>query len=353
MKKLMVLLTFATMVSACSPQSKDQVLPASSGKTGAETLGGKNNQIEGTVNGGGGKGVLCKKNGQETLEILDLYEGRALYDLKYSKKYNSFDDALNAIIETRLKYAEYGVIVVPGWSTTDAYAKIKGDLLETFKRTRAKMKFIDSSKTLKNTNDANEAVVEDSCESKQVALYYDENILLVDKNLWDKLDFLNQAALLLHEVVYAAERTKGSTTSVATRRFVSHLLSDNGLRFLPAEMSRDQVYLCMGEPGAGIYAIQQGTATDPSVIVMNSMYYLSVFKDMNSIFRRSVTFKGATVDSNGLKIPPRDVYQKYEVYQDTIKDPVETYFDESKLPTNCKTLADWDKVPVAENQPSK
>ncbi len=73
-------------------------------------------------------------------------------------------------------------------------------------RARKKIKFIDSDKTLKSTNDANEAVMEEECSSTQIAVYYDENVLLVNKLLWDKLDYLNQAALLYHEVLYKKAR---------------------------------------------------------------------------------------------------------------------------------------------------
>lgn len=152
-----------------------------------------NNSIEGTVNGGGGKGVLCKKNGQETLETLDLYEGRVLYGQKYSQKFSSLDEALSKIQKDYLAYfsepldrTTNGNAEGDGPSYKESVEKVAA--LE-MSRAREKIKFIDSDKTLKSTNDANEAIVEEECSSTQIAVYYDENVLLVNKILWDKLDF--------------------------------------------------------------------------------------------------------------------------------------------------------------------
>lgn len=107
MKKTLTTLTFTVLLAACSPETKVQLVPSGAPAPVEETAQ-KNNTIEGTVNGGGGKGVLCTKNGQETLEILDLYEGRALYELKYSSKYASLDEAMKAATEKYLQYIQWG-----------------------------------------------------------------------------------------------------------------------------------------------------------------------------------------------------------------------------------------------------
>lgn len=354
MKKTIALLTFASVLNACSPAAREQL--ATSGTPSADesktSAVAKNNTIEGTVNGGGGKGILCKKNGQETLEILDLYEGRVLYGQKYSQKFSSLDEALSKIQKDYLAYFSE-----PLDRTIDGNASGEGPSYKEsvekaaaleVSRARKKIKFIDSDKTLKSTNDANEAVVEEECSSTQVAVYYDENVLLVNKELWDKLDYLNQAALLYHEILYRKARTRGETNSVKTRRIVANLLSDAGLNF-KLGVPKDEVYFvtasgCPSDPeiaklipscdrnlGVSLYMWQEIHDGKPEVHFVS--FSLSFFRFLGTAdgLRKRIVIKDKTIEEI---LEPRtngngtwqfkDIYallQDAEVNTDTVNDP--------------------------------
>lgn len=355
MKKTMALITFATLVSACTPETKVQmVAPEGSAApvSAPVSTSSSNNQIEGTVNGGGGKGVLCKKNGQETLEILDLYEGRVLYGQKYSQKFSSLDEALTKIQKDYLAYFSE-----PLERTTDGNAagagpsykeSVEKALALEISRTREKIKFIDSSKTLKPTNDANEAVVEAECSSAQIAVYYDENILLVDKKLWDKLDYLNQAALLYHEIRYKKARAKGETNSVKTRRIVANLFSDAGLNF-KLGVPKEEVYFVTAygcpsadEPGANLvdcnhnfgvsfYMWQEIHDGKPEVHFITFSSSFLHFGGTVDGLRKRIVIKDKTIEDIvdfGAEVQGtwkfKDIYATFkneEVYTDTVNEP--------------------------------
>ncbi|MGZ3794080.1 MAG: hypothetical protein ACXVCP_17125 [Bdellovibrio sp.] len=354
MKKTIALLTFASVLNACSPGAKETVvLPGTSTADESKTSTTlKNNMIEGTVNGGGGKGVLCKKSGQETLETLDLYEGRVLYGQKYSQKFSSLDEALSKIQKDYLAYFSE-----PLNRTTDGNAEgigpsykesiEKAAALE-MSRTREKIKFIGSGKTLNSTNDANEAVIEEQCSSAQIAVYYDENVLLVNKQLWDKLDYINQAALLYHEVLYKKARERGETSSVKTRRIVANLLSDDGLIF-KLGVPKEEVYFVTtygcpshDEPGAELvdcdhnlaisfYMWQEIHDGKPEIHFVSFSLSFFYFSGTSDGLRKRIVIKDKTIEDivdftheTGGTWKLKDIYKllkNEEIYTDTVKDP--------------------------------
>lgn len=62
----------------------------------------------------------------------------------------------------------------------------------------------------------------------QVAIFsLDENSLVIDSHLWDRMDEINKAALFLHEAIYSLSRKiNDDKTSHFTRMLVSKLFSD-------------------------------------------------------------------------------------------------------------------------------
>lgn len=363
MKKTIAFLTFASILSACSPETKVQMVPSGATPT-PEKVTTKNNTIEGTVNGGGGKGVLCKKDGQETLEILDLYEGRVLYDLKFSKRFASLDEALRAIIES---YIDYSIEPVESRlpDSKKKYSEFYRESAKTqFSRLQAKLKFIDEGKTLKSTEDANEAVVEADCESKQIALYYDENIVLVDKVLWEKLDYLNQAALILHEVVYKEARAKGDTNSVSSRRFVSHLLADGGLRPQYSGIPKNYLYACVNRDTLlPVFYLHQRVNQGVSEVVATTTFgYPQEFSKTREsdikkfVLRRNIVFKDKNLADFLDKVGTQefgDIFEikenifTGEVTEDTLRDPLYSISIGGGLP--CVSVEALDKL-TAKNQ---
>lgn len=176
----------------------------------------------GTINGGGGKGVRCTKDGKIKLEMLDLYEAKAIYGLT---PLNFGTDETKARAELARIFAKHSID--PGNVSIDKYAAaLDNYVLKNL--VVDKIRFVEAPKKLKVVQDDYAPLLEKDCELVQVALFYDESSLLVDRSLWNQLDVTNRTALLAHELVYASARGQGITNSVSSRKLVAFLLSEQG-----------------------------------------------------------------------------------------------------------------------------
>jgi hypothetical protein len=180
-------------------------------------------EVNGTISGGGGQGVRCKKNDITTLETLDLYEAKKVYNLSLVKSENDQDKALDLLTSVFTRH-----FWNPSTIRMPEYKK-------TFRQTVAEhwfknIRFIGANQKLKLVADAHPVLIEEGCEPVQIAVYYDESILLIDKSLWDELDWTNKIALLAHELVYFSDRQNGAADSTSARKLVGQLFSVSGAR---------------------------------------------------------------------------------------------------------------------------
>ncbi len=177
-------------------------------------------RLEGVINGGGGKGVLCTINGQKKLEVLDIYEGRNIYNLTYPILKND-KESFKYFSEKLTRHFSDG--------TTKTNNNITNEDIDTFGNF-SKVKFTKKGQKLKQTNDAFAPYMEENCEEVQIAIYYNESSLLIDKELWDMLDPLNKNALIVHEFLYLKFRTEhDQVTSIDTRKLVGYIFSNEGI----------------------------------------------------------------------------------------------------------------------------
>jgi hypothetical protein len=173
------------MIVACSKTVTNNV-PAVNNSTPPSELTSSGLTAEmtdsgGVINGGGGKGVQCTKDGQTTVEVLDLYEAKTLYNL-------SIMDFGSTEEEAKEKLAQ--VLARHFWNPTsieiDLYQReLKKIYIQEFLNN---IRFIENGKTLRLTNDSFEPTLENGCKPVQVAMYYDESVLLVNKTLWNKME---------------------------------------------------------------------------------------------------------------------------------------------------------------------
>lgn len=177
--------------------------------------------IEGTINGGGGRGIRCKANGKETLESLDLFEARAV-GLTLLSVPPTEEAALDLAIELLAKHLRS-----PGMISHEEFVKVLKAMLK--KEWLTKFRFLDGTKSLRMINDSHEVIKQSGCEAVQIAVYY-ESTILIDKKLWDQLDNLSKAAVWMHELVYHMERQNGRTNSISTRILIGQLFSKQGSR---------------------------------------------------------------------------------------------------------------------------
>ncbi|MBC7743251.1 MAG: hypothetical protein H7061_13720 [Bdellovibrionaceae bacterium] len=179
--------------------------------------------IQGTINGGGGKGVRCQKNGVTAIETLDLYEAIILYNLEIGYDPKTEEEAIDlfATLITR-HFWNPSTIAMPEFK--EGFKARLNDLL------LKKIKFLTDGRKLKLIDDSYEPIIEENCEQVQVAAYYDESVLLIDKSLWDQMNWTNRIALLTHEMIYAMDRANGASNSMSARKLVGQLYSTTGAR---------------------------------------------------------------------------------------------------------------------------
>jgi len=192
--------------------------------------------FQGTINGGGGKGVLCASN-PENVEVLDIYEGRELYNLNYSGSIAQSEKEMHAVVLKKFISHFY-----PQSEQTEENLKIISESI--FNPLLKNIKFTAKGQKLKHTVDASEPLISSDCKVVQLAVYYDESVLIIDKEYWDKMDLRNKAALLLHELVYFMVRQQGESNSIQSRKLVGHLLSDSGIRSRFQRLPKEKFATC-------------------------------------------------------------------------------------------------------------
>lgn len=217
---MILLVLIGLAASSCVKETTTKII-SDDGKINQQNV--PNPLAEGTVNGGGGKGVLCIRNGVQTVETLDLYEANVLYGLKSTYNPQTETEAMDLFATLLTKH-----FWNPSSMPLDEYKKF---FLERIQNIFLKdIKFISPDKKLNFTYDSFEPLIEKNCEMVQVAHYYDESILLIDQTLWNQMNWLNKMALLTHEAVYSLDRSNGSTNSIASRKLVGQLFSPKGAR---------------------------------------------------------------------------------------------------------------------------
>lgn len=163
--------------------------------------------------GNGGYSVVCRtEQGQITsAELLDIYEGRVIYKRNYAVDLNSVEDLIE-IAKSRV----------------ENYAGFWNKLNKELKLVNQNIIFIPAGNELEPTEDAFPPIKKRGCKFEQLANYQDSGELLVSQEIYDHLDNVNKAALLIHEAVYSYRRKAlGETTSQNSRRLVAQLMANN------------------------------------------------------------------------------------------------------------------------------
>lgn len=178
--------------------------------TAALTLSSNLSFANGGV-GNGGVSVVCRDSSKTitSAEVLDIYEGIVRHGRKYD---NNLD------VETKIELVQLKMAKNPSF-----LAKFQNELAKV----RSIMTFIPKGNSLTPTNDAFPKIRKDGCDFEQLANYTDENELLVSQEIYDELDEINQAALLVHEAIYAIFRNQGDKDSQRSRKLTAQLLAKN------------------------------------------------------------------------------------------------------------------------------
>lgn len=160
---------------------------------------------------GGGKGVVCRDQANHILsvEMLDLYEARALFGLTPLSMGDTLDQTL-AMAKSKFVNTVF-----------DAAYTIPPALDQL----RQKIHITPPGSHLEPIDDADPILHLDGCKLEQAAAWIDSGLVVADGELWAAMDARNQAALLAHEVIYARTRAEGEKNSRRARNIVGHVFS--------------------------------------------------------------------------------------------------------------------------------
>lgn len=195
---------------------------------------------------GGGMGVVCKNlDGTiKSVELLDLWEARVIYSRNPIPSNDSVEDQIENHLQNfknSIYAAEMCVGNGGGHDYCDGvqgpealYQMLKFETDRFLAPNLPQVRRLKGAK-LKKTNDSFEVVTPSNCEIEQLVRYKDTTYgghILINQDLVDYMDDLNEAALYMHEALYAFLRP-GEKSSLRVRRAIG--LSFFGHRFKTLE----------------------------------------------------------------------------------------------------------------------
>lgn len=162
------------------------------------------------IDGGGAMAVVCNGAEGESVQLLDLYEAKALPGIRVFQ-------ATGDLLEDYLRLTNNSLrLQGANWTfpTEEADKKLTHML--------SLIDWHDDATPLPFLGDQGKSVdLPANCKLQQLAIFFDStNRMKVDRELWSKLSSLDQAALLKHESYYYNERQNQETTSESTRSYV-------------------------------------------------------------------------------------------------------------------------------------
>jgi len=166
----------------------------------------------GADSSGGGKSVVCREPGTHrilSIEMLDLFEGRAMFGLEPLAMGTSLDEVIESAKAKFLHTVE------------NADRSIFPDL----DRLKQKIRILPPGSRLEPVDDASPIVLPRGCDLEQAAVWVDKSLVMADRELWEAMDARNQGALIVHEVIYNWTRYEGEKNSRRARKIVAHVFS--------------------------------------------------------------------------------------------------------------------------------
>ena len=186
-------------------------------------------KIYGAVSGGGGKGLICQAGNPQIVELLDLWEARTLFAEPIQKSSLKVEDRVDELlIALRDAYIFQGSGIGENgtnYQDQDFVLALLRKEAARFLKTDAKVLRL-RDVTLELTEDSFEAARPAGCDIQQIVNYQPNGRVLINQDLFDKLDSTNQAALIAHESFYSFLRMMdGERSSIRTRRAIGYVAS--------------------------------------------------------------------------------------------------------------------------------
>lgn len=166
-------------------------------------------QAGGISGGGGGNSVVCFQDDQiVSARLLDLYEGE-----KYGLTYETETDDFNVEL-TRIAHKLF----------PDRKEHAEG-FIERANLIKSNYKRIPFDTRLESIPDSLHIYVPKKCKVLQTVNFYSQNEIWIDGEIYDKLSFVDQLALLVHETIYFEERYENVADSRYARRITALAMS--------------------------------------------------------------------------------------------------------------------------------
>lgn len=155
--------------------------------------------------GNGGDMVSCKVDG----ELLDFTEAKLLKRFEILRR-------------PMTDWKHYSQVRLEILNKVDS--RLSAQYKTVLSTIHNRLKFIENA-DFRDVPDSFEIAIPSGCKLEQVAIQQDGQIH-INKKLWDKLDGVNHAGLIMHEIIYEHFITLGEKNSVKVRQFNAMLFSN-------------------------------------------------------------------------------------------------------------------------------
>lgn len=161
--------------------------------------------------GNGGVAVVCRTaaGAITSAELLDIFEGVNQMSLSSPDR--------NIGVDLEIDIAKTRMVSNPSFLSkfTDELAAVKSNLV-----------FLPRGIGLEPTNDAFPVINKRGCKFENVANYSTDGRIYIDSEIFQELKPVHQAALYVHETVYAiARNVQGETSSVRSRKLTAQIMA--------------------------------------------------------------------------------------------------------------------------------
>lgn len=167
----------------------------------------------GAWSSGGGSAVVCRAPDQSILsaEVLDIFEARSVYGQNLITHESMAIDDILKVVQERLQ----------------TIGEDPEGVASVIPKIHANMTVLPEGVKLEPIHDAKPVALPKGCKLEQLAAYIDPTRkVAVDREVWEKLDNLNKAALIVHEGIYQLTRKEGDTDSRRARKLTGYLFSE-------------------------------------------------------------------------------------------------------------------------------
>jgi len=245
-------------------------------------------QAGGSIQSGGGKGILCGS----TLATLDLFEARqrGLGILPGSGDFEADIGSFGA--ETYKHIADSNA----GFDSPQLAEMLRKEMHDSI---ISHFRSIPKGQRLPLTGDATLPPLPDNCSAVQIAIYAENGSIYLDADYWSMLPPIERVALVVHEwIYYRARQYGGALNSDESRRVLGLIFSGkNPEPLLSPIWNADHIAWCMaGTKGTDrenyeFYAIDETQGNRSGVGI-----YFKEFKSSYLTSRVSVFLPGMTLE---------------------------------------------------------